>query len=259
MPSNTVAQFADELKMPANVLLEQLRGAGVDIKSVDDPVTEADKAKLFESLRRARGASESQKITVTRRQTSEIRQADGSGRSRTIPVEVRKKRVFVKRDTSELAAEAARAAEQARAGAQAEDALEKQAAEAVAPEAPAPVAAAPAPAPAPAEVKAPVEASKPAAPETPVVEKAAVESPKEEPAAPVEVKQEAEAPAPKEAAPAPAAESAPAAPAAETEAPVAEAPAKTEAPAAEPAAPARGKGRQATAGTAAVKPAAGRN
>ncbi|HLV29161.1 MAG TPA: translation initiation factor IF-2 [Burkholderiaceae bacterium] len=256
MPSNTVAQFADELKMPANVLLEQLRGAGVDIKSVDDPVTEADKAKLFESLRRARGASESQKITVTRRQTSEIRQADGSGRSRTIPVEVRKKRVFVKRDTSELAAEAARAAEQARAGAQAEDALEKQAAEAVAPEAPAPVAAAPAPA--PAEVKAPVEASKPAAPETPVVEKAAVESPKEEPAAPVEVKQEAEAPAPKEAAPAPAAESAPAAPAAETEAPVAEAPAKTEAPAAEPAAPARGKGRQATAGTAAVKSAAAR-
>src|SRR5690606_29276402 len=99
---------------PANVLLEQLRAAGVDLKSVDDPVTEADKAKLVESLRRARGASDSQKITLTRRQTSEIRQADGSGRSRTIPVEVRKKRVFVKRDTSELAAEAARAADRAR-------------------------------------------------------------------------------------------------------------------------------------------------
>ena len=107
MPSNTVAQFAVELKMPANTLLEQLRSAGVAIKSVDDPVTDADKAKLLESLRRAHGASESQKITLTRRQTSEIRQADGSGRSRTIPVEVRKKRVFVKRDTSELAAEAA--------------------------------------------------------------------------------------------------------------------------------------------------------
>lgn len=128
MPSNTVAQFAIELKMPANVLLEQLRSAGVDIKSVDDPVTEADKAKLFESLRRARGASESQKITLTRRQTSEIRQADGSGRSRTIPVEVRKKRVFVKRDTSELAAEAARAAEQARAEAQAGEEAASQAA-----------------------------------------------------------------------------------------------------------------------------------
>jgi len=107
MPSNTVAQFAVELKMPANVLLDQLRSAGVEIKSVDDDVTDADKAKLLESLRRAHGGSEGKKITLTRRQTSEIRQADGSGRSRTIQVEVRKKRVFVKRDPTELAAEAA--------------------------------------------------------------------------------------------------------------------------------------------------------
>src|SRR5690606_28477281 len=110
MSSNTVAQFAVELKMPANVLLEQLRAAGVELQSVDDGVTDADKAKLLESLRRAHGGSEGQKITLTRRQTSEIRQADGSGRSRTIQVEVRKKRVFVKRDPSELVAEAAKAA-----------------------------------------------------------------------------------------------------------------------------------------------------
>lgn len=106
MLSNTVAQFAVELKMPANVLLEQLRSAGVELKSVDDAVTDADKAKLLESLRRAHGGSEGKKITLTRRQTSEIRQADGSGRSRTIQVETRKKRVFVKRDPSELALEA---------------------------------------------------------------------------------------------------------------------------------------------------------
>src|SRR5690606_20064050 len=93
-------------KMPANVLLEQLRSAGVELKSVDDAVTDADKAKLLESLRRAHGGSEGKKITLTRRQTSEIRQADGSGRSRTIQVEVRKKRVFVKRDPAELLAEA---------------------------------------------------------------------------------------------------------------------------------------------------------
>src|SRR5690554_5486020 len=108
MPSNTVAQFAVELKMPANALLEQLRSAGVELKSVDDAVTDADKAKLLDSLRRAHGGNEGKKITLTRRQTSEIRQADGSGRSRTIQVEVRKKRVFVKRDPSELVAEAAR-------------------------------------------------------------------------------------------------------------------------------------------------------
>ncbi len=101
MPSNTVNQFAVELKMPANVLLEQLRSAGVNLKSVEDVVTESDKAKLLDSLRRAHGAKDGKKITVTRRETSEIRQADGSGRSRTIQVEVRKKRVFVKRDVSE--------------------------------------------------------------------------------------------------------------------------------------------------------------
>lgn len=111
MPSNTVAQFAVELKMPANVLLEQLRAAGVQLTSIDDAVTDTDKAKLLESLRRSHGGGEGKKITLTRRQTSEIRQADGSGRSRTIQVEVRKKRVFVKRDPAELAAEAAAAAQ----------------------------------------------------------------------------------------------------------------------------------------------------
>ena len=103
MSSNTVAQFAIELKMPANVLLDQLRAAGVELNSVEDNVTDGDKARLLESLRRSHGATEGKKITLTRRQTSEIRQADGSGRSRTIQVEVRKKRVFVKRDTPDVA------------------------------------------------------------------------------------------------------------------------------------------------------------
>jgi translation initiation factor IF-2 len=102
MSSNTVAQFATELKLPANVLLDQLRAAGVSIKSVDDAVTESDKAQLLESLRRAHGATEVQKkITVTRKQTSEIKQADATGRARTIQVEVRKKRTFIKRDNVE--------------------------------------------------------------------------------------------------------------------------------------------------------------
>ncbi|HLT99344.1 MAG TPA: translation initiation factor IF-2 [Burkholderiaceae bacterium] len=186
MPSNTVAQFAVELKMPANALLEQLRAAGIDIKSVDDPVTDADKAKLLDSLRRAHGASESQKITLTRRQTSEIRQADGSGRSRTIPVEVRKKRVFVKRDPRELAAEAARAAEQARADAEAEASAKAPEAEA-----PAPVVQAEVPAAKPVAAEAPV-----ADPVAPVSEKP-VETPPAAPAQPEEkatvVKEEAAA------------------------------------------------------------------
>ncbi|AHB06269.1 translation initiation factor IF-2 [Pandoraea pnomenusa 3kgm] len=100
MASINVAQFAAELKMPAGVLLEQLKAAGVDKLSADDSLTEADKARLLEHLRRAHGAGDGdkKKITLTRRQTSEIKQADATGKARTIQVEVRKKRTFVKRD-----------------------------------------------------------------------------------------------------------------------------------------------------------------
>jgi len=134
MPSNTVAQFAQELKMPAAVLLEQLRTAGVDIASEQDAMTDAAKTRLLESLRASResaasAAGQGKKITLTRKQTTEIRQEDGLGRSRTIQVEVRKKRVFVKRDSSELLAEAARAAQEAKA---AQGAAEKAVAEQVA-------------------------------------------------------------------------------------------------------------------------------
>ncbi|WP_323017177.1 translation initiation factor IF-2 [Castellaniella sp.] len=102
MPSNTVAQFAEELNMPANVLLDHFRSAGVQLDSVNADVTEADKSALLESLRRSHGSDSGKKVVLTRRKTSEIHQADGSGRSRTIQVEVRKKRVLVKRDRSEL-------------------------------------------------------------------------------------------------------------------------------------------------------------
>src|SRR5690625_276204 len=88
MSSTTVAQFANELNRPAKEPLELLRDAGVELSSVDDAITEADKAKLLTSLqRRAHG---SRRITLTHRETSEIRQADSSGRSRTIPVEPRR-------------------------------------------------------------------------------------------------------------------------------------------------------------------------
>jgi translation initiation factor IF-2 len=100
MASNNVAQFAAELKMPSGVLLEQLQAAGVQKQSDDDALSETDKAQLLEHLRRSHGTEDAdkRKITLTRRQTSEIKQSDGTGKARTIQVEVRKKRVFVKRD-----------------------------------------------------------------------------------------------------------------------------------------------------------------
>jgi translation initiation factor IF-2 len=106
----SVAQFASELKVPPAVLLEQLRAAGVDKRAPEDSLTEVDKSRLLEYLRRAHGSAEAKnKITLTRRQSSEIiKKSDTSGKARTIQVEVRKKRVFVKRD--ELAPEAPLAA-----------------------------------------------------------------------------------------------------------------------------------------------------
>jgi translation initiation factor IF-2 len=103
MAQISVTQFAEELKLPVALLIEQLQAAGIDRKLVEDSqLTEKDKNQLLDYLREAHGARRAkQKITLTRRQTSEIRKADSSGKARTIQVEVRKKRVFVKRDTPE--------------------------------------------------------------------------------------------------------------------------------------------------------------
>ncbi|MEO6270021.1 MAG: translation initiation factor IF-2 [Lautropia sp.] len=103
MASTNVETFAAELKVPADVLLEQLKAAGVDKSSAGDPLTETDKEQLLNALRAAHGGADGrkQKITVVRKQTSEIKQADATGKARTIQVEVRKKRTFVKRDAPE--------------------------------------------------------------------------------------------------------------------------------------------------------------
>jgi translation initiation factor IF-2 len=101
MASNNVAQFAIELKMPEDLLLTQLRSAGVAKDSASDPLSKDDKDKLLEYLRKSHGTvqdNDKKKITLTRKETSEIKQADATGKSRTIHVEVKKKRTFVKRD-----------------------------------------------------------------------------------------------------------------------------------------------------------------
>src|ERR1700712_2132705 len=100
MAVTTVAQLAAELNRPAAALLEQLQSAGVKKASTDDALTDADKERLLDFLRTAHGtnAGERKKITLVRKPTSEIKQADSSGKARTIQVEVRKKRTFIKRD-----------------------------------------------------------------------------------------------------------------------------------------------------------------
>ena len=105
MGQMNVEQFASELSLPVSLLLEQLREAGVNKARAEDALTEQDKTQLLEYLRRVHGAKEQKnKITLTRKQTTEIKKSDSTGKARTIQVEVRKKRVYVKRDETELAA-----------------------------------------------------------------------------------------------------------------------------------------------------------
>src|SRR6201747_215959 len=108
MATTTVAQLAAELNRSAAALLEQLQSAGVSKASTNDSLTESDKERLLDHLRTAHGTvagAERKKITLTRKSTSEIKQADSSGKARTIQVEVRKKRTFIKRDEAAPAAE----------------------------------------------------------------------------------------------------------------------------------------------------------
>ena len=97
MALTNVAQFAKELKLSEELLLEQLKAAGVATKTAADSLSEDDKSHLLMYLQEAHGhKEEKKKITLTRKQTTEIKKSDATGKARTIQVEVRKKRTFVK-------------------------------------------------------------------------------------------------------------------------------------------------------------------
>ena len=103
MEKNTVLEFASELKMPAEVLLEQLNKAGVSKSATTDTLSASDKNSLLDFLRASHGEGQaaSNRITLTRKSTSALKAQDATGKTRTVQVEVRKKRVLVKRDTPE--------------------------------------------------------------------------------------------------------------------------------------------------------------
>jgi len=103
MSSNTVAEFATELKKSPETLLDQLKSAGVAKSAPSDALTESDKQKLLAFLQASHGtaSADRKKITLTKKSTSEIKQADATGKARTIQVEVRKKRTFIKREDDE--------------------------------------------------------------------------------------------------------------------------------------------------------------
>jgi translation initiation factor IF-2 len=108
MADVTVSQFAEVLKVPVDKLLTQLDEAGIKISGSDDIISDDAKLELLTHLRRSHGQSETtagdaapRRITLKRKSQSELRLSGAQGRSRTVSVEVRKKRTYIKRDVLE--------------------------------------------------------------------------------------------------------------------------------------------------------------
>src|SRR3989344_4906126 len=100
MAVTTVAQFAAELNRPAATLLEQLQSAGVPKAAPEDVLTEVDKERLLDHLRTAHGTAggDRKKITLTRKSTTEIKQADARDTPPTRQGEKKKRRVYARRE-----------------------------------------------------------------------------------------------------------------------------------------------------------------
>ncbi|HWW79945.1 MAG TPA: translation initiation factor IF-2 [Steroidobacteraceae bacterium] len=103
MAEVTVSQFAEVLKVPVDRLLVQLDQAGIKVAGPDDRISDDAKLELLTHLRRSHGSGESgnaapSKITLSRKSQQEIKLSSGQGRARTVNVEVRTKRTYIKRD-----------------------------------------------------------------------------------------------------------------------------------------------------------------
>jgi translation initiation factor IF-2 len=106
MAEVTVSQFAEVLKVPVDRLLVQLDQAGIKVQGPDDRISDDAKLELLTHLRRSHGAESERdaaprRITLKRKTQSELKLASGQGRARTVSVEVRQKRTYIKRDVLE--------------------------------------------------------------------------------------------------------------------------------------------------------------
>lgn len=113
MTQVTVKQLADEVKTPVERLLQQMREAGLPHTAAEEHVTDSEKQSLLTHLKSSHKAKveEPRKITLQRKTTSTLRVAG----SKSISVEVRKKKVFVQRSPEEVEAERKRELEERRA------------------------------------------------------------------------------------------------------------------------------------------------
>jgi len=107
MADVTVKQLSEVVGTPVERLIEQLGEAGVSVSGADQTVTEEQKLKLLDHLRKSHGKAdggEGKKITLRRKSTTELRVTGSQGRAKTVSVEVRKRRTYVKRDETEAEA-----------------------------------------------------------------------------------------------------------------------------------------------------------
>ena len=112
MAEVTVSQFAEVLKVPVDRLLVQLDQAGIKVSGPDARISDDAKLELLTHLRRSHGSDDAdgdgapRKITLKRKTQSELKLASTQGRARTVNVEVRRKRTYIKRDVLEERARA---------------------------------------------------------------------------------------------------------------------------------------------------------
>jgi translation initiation factor IF-2 len=112
MAETSIKAFATQIGVPPDRLLQQLVAAGIAGKGTEDSLTDDEKMTLLGYLRTQHGGEGgSTKITLKHKSVSQIKQATRTGPARTVQVEVRKKRTFVKRSTIEEEAAAAAEAE----------------------------------------------------------------------------------------------------------------------------------------------------
>src|SRR5690554_4600774 len=123
MADVTVKELADVVKTSVDNLLVQMKEAGLTQTAPDQAVSEEEKQKLLLHLKKSHGATPStKKITLKRKETSTLK----TGGKKSVAIEVRKKRTYVKRDDIEQEAEAAKA-EAARLAAEEQARIEAQA------------------------------------------------------------------------------------------------------------------------------------
>ena len=108
MSDKTVRELAEMVNIPLDRFLEQLQEAGIRKQGADDLIDEDERVKLLTHLRQRHGKTDStadeapKKITLKRRKVTELKQTSGTGSAKTVNVEVRKKKTYIKKDEARL-------------------------------------------------------------------------------------------------------------------------------------------------------------